>query len=67
MIIKEFYLQRKDHTNLCVTYSDLNVYIIKDGTEEKYDKAIDVENAPYTYSETNKPIPDIQEEGNNLN
>lgn len=65
MIIKKFYSQRKDGTKLYVTYSDLNVYIIKDGTEEKYDQAIDVEGAPYTYSETDEPIPPIKEEDTN--
>ena len=33
-------------------------YIIQNETGVQYDEAIDVENAPYTYSETDKPIPD---------
>lgn len=62
MIIREFYMTRKDGVNLYTTSSDKNVFIIKDGTDEKYDIAIDVENTPYTYSETDEPIPDRQEE-----
>lgn len=61
MIIKEFYATRKDGVNLYKTYSDKNVYIEKQGTDEKYDMAIDVENAPYTYEETEEVI----ENGNN--
>lgn len=61
MIIKEFYATRKDGVNLYKTYSDKNVYIKKQGTDEKYDIAIDVENAPYTYEETEEVI----ENGNN--
>lgn len=61
MIIKEFYATRKDGVNLYKTYSDKNIYIKKQGTNEKYDVAIDVENAPYTYEETEEVI----ENGNN--
>lgn len=64
MIVKEFYMTRKDGVNLYKTSSDKNVYIIKDGTDEKYDIAIDVKDAPYTYSETDELIPDMQEEAN---
>ena len=39
MIIKEFYMTRKDGVNLYKTYSDKNVYIIKQGTDEKYEEA----------------------------
>lgn len=56
MIIKEFYATRKDGVNLYKTYSDKNVYIKKQGTDEKYDIAIDVENSPYTYEETEEII-----------
>ena len=56
MIIKEFYTTRKDGVNLYKTYSDKNVYIKKQRTDEKYDIAIDVENAPYTYEETEEII-----------
>ena len=52
MIIKEFYMTRKDGVNLYKTYSDKGVCIKKVGTLEVYDEAIDVENAPFTYEET---------------
>lgn len=56
MIVKEFYRTREDGVNLYRTYSDANVHIRKVGTDEVYGEAIDVENAPYTYEETDKPI-----------
>lgn len=33
-------------------------YILQNETGIEYEEAIDVENAPYTYSETDKPIED---------
>lgn len=56
MIKKKFYIERKDGVKLYHTYSDRNMMIQKDGTEEIYSEAIDVENAPYTYTETDIPI-----------
>lgn len=56
MIIREFYMTRKDGVNLYKTLSDKNVYIIKQGTNEKYDEAIDIENADYIYEETEEII-----------
>lgn len=38
-------------------YSDADVYIKKDGTEEVYVEAIDVVDAGFTYTETETPIP----------
>lgn len=35
-------------------------YILQNETGIEYDEAIDVEGAPYTYSETDKPIEDIE-------
>ena len=68
MIIREFYITRKDGVNLYKTYSDKGVYIIKQGTDEKYDEAIDVENTNYTYEETEEIIDygtktDVEEDG----
>lgn len=57
MIIKEFYRTRKDGIKLYRTYSDNGFYILQNETNIEYEEAIDVENAPYTYSETDKPIP----------
>ena len=56
MIVREFYMTRKDGVNLYRTYSDANKYIKKVGTNEEYSEAIDIEGAPYTYEETNKEI-----------
>ena len=56
MVIKEYYLTRTDGVKLYRNYSDKNVYIKQDQTGIEYDEAIDVENAPYTYTETDKPI-----------
>lgn len=51
MIIREFYITREDGVSLYRTYSDAGFTIIRnDGVE--YDEAIDVENAPYTYTES---------------
>ena len=61
MIVKEFYKQREDGVKLFRTYSSQNFMIKKVGTEEIYSEAIDIENAPYTYEETNELIP-IEEE-----
>ena len=58
MVIKEFYLTREDGENLYRNYSDKGVYILQNETGVEYAEAIDVENAPYTYSETDKPIED---------
>lgn len=56
MIIKEFFSTRKDGVNLYRTYSDKGLYILQNETNIEYAEAVDVENAPYTYSETDKPI-----------
>ena len=56
MIKRDFYMTRKDGVNLYKTYSDSNMYIIQNETGVKYSEAVDVENAPYTYSETNELI-----------
>lgn len=51
MIIREFYSTRKDGINLYRTYSDAGFTIFRnDGVE--YGEAIDVEDAPYTYTES---------------
>ena len=55
MIVREFYRTRKDGVNLYRTYSDAGFTIIRnDGVE--YDEAIDVENAPYTYTESGNKV-----------
>ena len=56
MIIKEFYKTRKDGVNLYRTYSDSKLMIKQVETGNIYTEAIDVENAAYTYEETDVPI-----------
>ena len=56
MVKKEFYKTRKDGVNLYRTYSDNNYKIKQIETGNIYDEAIDIENAPYTYEETDMPI-----------
>lgn len=56
MIIKEFYKIRKDGVMLYRTYSTSDLKIRKVGTDEIYDEAIDVENAPFAYEETSEKI-----------
>lgn len=55
MIKREFYKTRKDGVNLYRTYSDANMVIRQLPTGNLYAEAIDVENAPYDYIETNIP------------
>ena len=56
MIIKEFYKTRLDGVNLYRTYSDEGKQILQNETGILYSEAIDVENAPYTYSESGEDI-----------
>lgn len=56
MIQREFYTQRKDGVKLYRTYSDAEMMILQNETGVEYAEAIDVENAPYTYTETETPI-----------
>lgn len=56
MIKKEFYSTRKDGINLYRTYSTENLYVQKVGTDEIDEEFVDIENAPYEYTEINKKI-----------
>ena len=56
MIIKEFYKKRSDGINLYRTYSDSKLMIKQVETGNVYAEAIDVENAAYTYEETDISI-----------
>ena len=62
MIKTDFYMTRSDGVNLYRTHSDRNMMIQKDGTEETYSEAIDVENSGFTYTETDIPIEPEQED-----
>lgn len=59
MIVREFYKTRNDGVNLFRTYSDEGLIIKQNETGIEYSEAIDVENAPYTYSETDIPIEEV--------
>lgn len=57
MIITEYFKTREDGVILNRTYSDGGFYILQNETGIKYSEAVDVEGAPYTYSETDELIP----------
>ena len=59
MIVREFYATRRDGVDLYHTYSDAGNFIRKEQTGEEYEDAIDVINAPYTYTETDKRVQDV--------
>ena len=56
MIQRELYTQRKDGVKLYRTYSDAGMMIRQNETSVAYTEAIDVDGAPYTYTETETPI-----------
>lgn len=56
MIKREFFKSRADGVNLYRTYSAEGFYIVQNETGVEYIEAVDVEGAPYTYTETDKPI-----------
>lgn len=63
MAIKtEFYKTREDSVNLYRTFSDKGLYILQNETGIEYGEAVDVEGASYTYTETNKPIEEADDE-----
>ena len=61
MIKTDFYMERTDGVKLYRTYSDKDMMIQKDDTDEIYSEAIDVENSGFTYAETDIPIEDDDE------
>ena len=67
MIVREFFETRFDGVNLYRTYSDTYNYIRKIGTNEVYVDAVDVEDASYTYEETEDVIEDDLKEKLNIN
>ena len=56
MVVRKFHETRPDGVNLYRTYSDGGYYLIQNETGAEYGEAIDVESAPYTYTETDKKI-----------
>ena len=67
MIVKEFFETRFDGVNLYRTYSDENFYLRQIETGNIYAEAVDVEDAPYTYEETEDVIEDDLKELLNVN
>ena len=64
MIKKEYYKTRKDGIKLFKVYSDIGNYIIQIPTWRKCKIAIDVENAYYSYTETDEKIVEETENKN---
>lgn len=64
MIKREFFGERKDGVKLYKTYSDEGYMIKQIETGFLYDEAVDVEDAPYTYEETEEKMEDLLEEEN---
>ena len=60
MIKRELYTQRKDGVKLYRTYSDIRMMILQNETGVEYAEAIDVEDASYTYTETETPIETLE-------
>lgn len=58
MIVREFYRTRKDGVSLYRTYSDAGYMIRQTQTGAEYAEAVDVADAPYTYTETETKIPE---------
>ena len=56
MIVREFYEVRSDGVRLYKTYSDSGLMIRQNESGNIYSEAVDVENAPFTYSETDELI-----------
>lgn len=66
MIIREEFRTRGDGVKLFRTYSDEGKFIIQNETGISYEEAIDVENAPYTYTESDESIELTAEEALNI-
>lgn len=56
MVIKEFFKTRTDGVNLYRTYSDQGFMVRQIETGILYSEPIDVEDAPYTYEETDELV-----------
>ena len=56
MVKRDYYFTRSDNVKLFISYSDAGKKIEQFPTGILYDFAVDVENAPYTYTETSEPV-----------
>lgn len=59
MIVKELFMTRSDGVKLYRHYSDEGKRLIQNETGIVYDEAIDVETAPYTYTESEEFIEEM--------
>lgn len=62
MIKRELYTTFEDGTRLFRTYSDVRKKLIQVDTGIVYDEAIDIENTPHTYIESDEYIDEPEEE-----
>ena len=62
MIIKLFHRTRDDGVNLYRTFSNEGKTIIQKETSFEYIEAVDVENAQYTYIESDRTIEEMLQE-----
>ena len=60
MISTEYYRTRDDGVVLNRTYSDAGMMILQNETGIEYSEAIDIEGAAFTYTETDKPIAELE-------
>lgn len=60
-VIKEYFDIRSDGVRLFRSYSDEGYTLIQNETGIEYSEAIDVEGAPYTYTETENKIEEEEE------
>ncbi len=56
MIVREHYMTRSDGVELYRSYSDAGKMLLQNETGAKYDEAIDVAGAPYSYTETDEEV-----------
>lgn len=56
-------MERSDGVKLYRTYSDEGFYVLQNETGIEYSEAVDVEDAAFTYSETDKVIEEVIEYG----
>lgn len=59
MIKREFYMERRDGVKLYRVWSDRDMKIRQVETDILYDEVVDVEDAAYTYEETNTPVDSV--------
>jgi len=66
-IQREFFGERSDGVKLYRTFSDDGKFIVQTETGAILEDAVDVEDATYTYAESEEAIPHHTEESTNAN